>query len=100
VVPKQGIDTSGANSAARLHMNILCAVAEFEHEIIRERVKAGIARAKARGVRFGRPRNIDVHRESVAQLRTQGRSGRAIAKELGIPSSNVFRVIADLQKAV
>src|SRR4029077_18914076 len=69
VVPEQGIDTSGANSAARLQMNILCAVAEFEHEIIRERVNAGIARAKARGARFGRPRNIDVHRESVAQLR-------------------------------
>ena len=99
VVPEQGIDTSGANSAARLQMNILCAVAEFEHEIIRERVNAGIARAKARGARFGRPRNIDVHRESVAQLRAQGRSGRTIAKELGIPSSNVFRLIADLDKA-
>jgi DNA invertase Pin-like site-specific DNA recombinase len=69
-------------------------------EIIRERVNAGIARAKARGVKFGRPTTIDAHRENVAQLRARGRSGRAIAKELGIPSSNVFRVIADLQKVV
>ena len=99
VVPGQGIDTSGANSAARLQLNILCAVAEFERELICERVNAGIARAKARGVRFGRPRNVDVHRDTVAQLRAQGRSGRTIAKELGIPSSNVFRVIADLDKA-
>ena len=99
VVPEQGIDTSGANSAARLQMNILCAVAEFEHEIIRERVNAGIARAKARGVKFGRPMTIDAHRDSVARLRAQGRTGRAIAKELGIPSSNVFRIIDQLEAA-
>jgi DNA invertase Pin-like site-specific DNA recombinase len=80
-------------------MNILCAVAEFEHEIIRERVSAGIARAKARSVKFGRPMTIDAHREGVAALRARGHSGRAIAKELGIPSSNVFRLIADLEKA-
>jgi putative DNA-invertase from lambdoid prophage Rac len=80
-------------------MNILCAVAEFEHEIIRERVKAGIARAKARGVRFGRPVTIHVHRNSGARLRAQGRRGRAIAKKLRIPASNVFRLIADLEKA-
>ena len=38
VVPEQGIDTSAANSAARLQVNVLCTVAEFEREIIRERV--------------------------------------------------------------
>jgi DNA invertase Pin-like site-specific DNA recombinase len=37
VVPEQGIDTSAANSAARLQVNVLFAVAEFEREIIRER---------------------------------------------------------------
>jgi DNA invertase Pin-like site-specific DNA recombinase len=79
--------------------SILCAVAEFEREIIRERVNDGIAAAKARGVRFGRPVKIDAHRDSVARLRAQGYTGRAIAKELGIPSSNVFRLIADLEKA-
>jgi DNA invertase Pin-like site-specific DNA recombinase len=66
---------------------------------IRERVNAGNARAKARGVRFGRPVTIEVHRDSVARLRAQGYSGRAIARELGIPSSNVFRLIGNLEKA-
>ena len=99
VVPGQGIDTSGANSAARLQLNILCAVAEFERELICERVNAGIAAAKSRGVKFGRPMTIDAHRDSVAALRASGYSGRAIAKELNIPSSNVFRLIADLDKA-
>jgi hypothetical protein len=59
---------------------------------------ANIARAKAGGVRFGRPMTIDAHGDSVVRLRAQGRTGRAIAKELGIPSSNVFRLIADLEK--
>ncbi len=98
-VPSQRIDTSSANSAATLQMNILCAVAAFEREVIRERVNAGIARAKAHGVRFGRPMTIDAHRDSVARLRARGYTGRAIASELGIPSSNVFRLIADLEKA-
>jgi DNA invertase Pin-like site-specific DNA recombinase len=77
VVPGQGIDTSGANSAARLQLNILCAVAEFERELICERVNAGIAAAKSRGVKFGRPMTIDAHRDSVAALRASGYSGRA-----------------------
>ena len=49
VIPSQGIDTSSDNSAARLQMNILIAVAEFERDIIRERTKAGLTAARARG---------------------------------------------------
>ena len=55
VVSSQGIDTSASNPAARLQLNVLCAVAEFEREVIRERVNAGLAVAKAKGVRLGRP---------------------------------------------
>ena len=97
IVPEQGIDTSSSNSAARLQLNVLCAVAEFEREIIRERVNDGIAAAKARGVRFGRPVTRDVHRDDIARLRAQGMTGRGIAKTLGIPTSPVFRMIAELE---
>jgi putative DNA-invertase from lambdoid prophage Rac len=93
VVPAQGIDTSEGNPAGKLQLHILCAVAEFERETIRERVNDGIAAAKVRGVRFGRPIKIGAHRDSVSRLRAQGRTGRAIAKELGIPSSTVFKLI-------
>jgi DNA invertase Pin-like site-specific DNA recombinase len=82
VVPEQGIDTSSSNSAARLQFNVLCAVAEFEREIIRERVNDGIAAAKARGVRFGRPATLDAHRSDIARLRARGLTCRAMAKEL------------------
>ena len=59
VVPGQGIDTSSANPAAKLQLNILCAVAEFERSIIVERVNAGLAAAKAKGVRLGRPPTLE-----------------------------------------
>lgn len=98
VVPEQGIDTSGANSAARLQMNILCAVAEFEHEIIRERVTAGLAAAKKKGVKLGRPATLAAHRGNIARLRAQGMTGRAIAVELGLPLGSVFQVMNELKR--
>lgn len=55
LVPDQGIDTTTSNPAARLQLHVLMAVAEFERAIIRERVKAGISAAKARGKHLGRP---------------------------------------------
>ena len=50
----EGIDTT--TPAGRLQLHILGAIAEFERERIRERVKLGMARAKAQGIRVGRPR--------------------------------------------
>lgn len=48
VCPSQGIDTSNANPAAQLQINILAAVAQFEREIITERVRAGSRRPRRR----------------------------------------------------
>jgi len=50
----EGIDTS--TPAGRLQLHVLSAIAEFERERIRERVLAGLARARAQGRRLGRPR--------------------------------------------
>lgn len=58
VIPVQGIDTSASNPASQLQLNILMAVAEFEREIIRERVNSGLRAARARGARFGRPSTL------------------------------------------
>ncbi len=46
----------------------------------RANTNAGFAAAKARGVKLGRPVKIEAYRDDVARLRTQGRTGRAIAK--------------------
>jgi DNA invertase Pin-like site-specific DNA recombinase len=96
IVPGQGINTSSSNPASALLLNMLGAIAQFEHSIIVERVNAGLAAARRRGVKLGRPGTLGVHRGAVAKLRAQGRTGRAIAKELGIPSSNVLKLIAGL----
>lgn len=62
---------------------IIGAMAEFERELIRERVKAGIKNARARGTRIGRPR-ANVHASRIAELRAQGFSWKKIAKQMGL----------------
>ena len=86
IVPGQGINTSSSNPASALLLNMLGAIAQFEHSIIVERVNAGLAAARGRGIKLGRPATLGVHREAVAKLRAQGRTGRAIAKEGSIRS--------------
>ena len=99
VVPGQGIDTSSGNPAATFQLNILCAVAQFEREVIRERVNSGLAVARAKGVRLGRPPRLRKHRPAVAQLSAEGAfPGRAIAKRLDLPSSSVFKILSDLKR--
>ena len=99
VIPGQGIDTTAANPAAQLQLNILCAVAEFERELIRERVNAGLASAKAKGVKLGRPAKANPNTAAIALLRGEGLSGRGIGKRLGLPAGTVFSILGQLKKA-
>ena len=67
----QALDTT--TSYGKMVMTFLGAIAEFERDLICERVKVGIERAKAEGVQFGRPRvGFDVNR--AVQLKRQGRT--------------------------
>ena len=99
VCTSQAIDTCTENPAGRLTMHILISMADFERSLIKERTLAGLKAARARGTRLGRPRKVNEHHDEVLALRAQGLSGRAIAKELGTSNSNVFRLIATLEKA-
>ena len=91
----EGVDTSTPNG--RLVFGIFASIAEFERELIRERVRSGIAAAKAKGKRLGRPRAaVDVSR--IATLRAQGRSWRVIADELGIGKGTVQRAFQERPK--
>ena len=76
-----------------MQLGVLMAVAEFEREIIRERVNAGLAAARARGAKLGRPDTLSKHREAVAALLAQGKSVRQIAQELGLPLSSTFNIV-------
>src|ERR1017187_4838797 len=82
----EGVDTSTPNG--RLVFGIFASIAEFERELIRDRVKSGIAAARAKGKRLGRPRRV-VDSCRIAALRTQGVSWEKIGKELGASAGTV-----------
>lgn len=86
----EGIDTT--TPAGQLLFHIVGAVAQFERDLIAERVRAGMAHARAMGKRIGRPR-APVDAEAVARLRAEGRSLREIAQVLSIPVSRVRRAL-------
>jgi len=97
VCPSQGIDTSVANPAASLQLNILGAVAQFERELIIERVRAGISAAKARGVTLGRPATPDRRKRQIADLVGEGLSAKDISASLKIPYSTVTELSREIR---
>jgi putative DNA-invertase from lambdoid prophage Rac len=78
-------DTSEENPAGRLIMHVLIAMAEFERSLIKERTRAGLRVAKARGVKFGRPvRPVTQKCREIVQSFREGniRTYRELAKAL------------------
>jgi DNA invertase Pin-like site-specific DNA recombinase len=87
----EGIDTTTPSGELLFH--IMGAVAQFERDLIAERVRAGIAHARAMGKRIGRPRAV-IDADRVRALRQQGKSLRQIAQVLDVPVSRVRRALA------
>jgi DNA invertase Pin-like site-specific DNA recombinase len=89
---QQAIDTTTPSGRAMFQM--MAVFAEFERAMIRERVNAGLARAKAKGVKLGRrpvSKNIEAR---IRELRAGGIGILKIARQLGIGTSVVQRVVA------
>lgn len=96
----QNIDTGDENPMARFLLNIFASFAEFEREMIRERVACGLKSAKAKGKKLGRPKRI-FRRDEAVRLRSEGLSWRAIASTLAVPVSTVVDACTEnLSKAV
>jgi len=91
----EGVDTSTPNG--RLVFGIFASIAEFERELIRDRVRSGLAAAKAKGKRVGRPR-VAVDASRIAFLRLQGRSWAEITRETGISKGTAQRALGSLPK--
>lgn len=90
---QSGVDTD--SGMGKLVLAILGAVAEFETDIRRERQREGIERAKAEGVYKGRKPSVNVAR--VRELRDAGMKPSAIAKELKVGRTSVWRALANSQ---
>ncbi len=76
----------------RVMFAVIAAMAEFERELIRERVSAGLRRARAQGKRLGRPPRI-FRRDRVLALHEAGQSLTKIAGDLGVSRRTVQRVL-------
>lgn len=87
------IDTT--TPQGRLAFNLFAALAEFERDLIRERTQAGLAAARARGRKGGRPKGLDPQAERTAcaaetLYREERLSVREVAEELGIAKSTLY----------
>jgi DNA invertase Pin-like site-specific DNA recombinase len=86
------IDTT--NRTGKLVMGILALIAEFENDIRRERQMDGIAKAKKRGVKFGR--KLMLTTERVAEIRTLRKSGATvpeIMRHTGLKKASIYRAL-------
>jgi DNA invertase Pin-like site-specific DNA recombinase len=92
---KQGLDTS--TTAGKAMFQMLGVFAEFERGIIRERVNAGLARARANGTKLGRRPVKPAVEARIRQLRAKGDGILKIGKKLGIGASVVQRVVGGMR---
>ncbi len=89
---QQGMDTS--TPSGRMIFSVFGAIGEFERNLIRERVLAGQQRAKANGVKLGRPSKMnDGMKSAVKLLREKGMGIKQIARELQIGVGTVYSVM-------
>ena len=86
---KETIDTS--SPAGKLVFHMMGAMAEFERDLLKERINSGISNARAKGKTFGRPRGgkIADSCDRINMLRARGESVRSIAKIVGLSPAAV-----------
>jgi len=85
--------------AGRMMFHVIGAMAEFERELAKERIKAGLTVARSKGTKLGRPkvkRERDADAKLIRQLRGDGQSYGEIADELGRSKTDIYRVCMTL----
>ena len=85
--------------SGRALAGMLAVFAEFERDILRDRVKAGIDQARKDGKPHGRPKTAAKLVPEMKQLRKDGLSKRAIAKELGVSRTSVIRLLRSRKRS-
>lgn len=95
LIAQTGLTFDLSTPQGKLVANLMASLAEFEHDLLRERVRSGVAAAKARGRRFGRRpgyRPSDQHKAEVLRLIEEGYSQRRVAESLGISKTTVNEI--------
>jgi DNA invertase Pin-like site-specific DNA recombinase len=94
VLHQQAIDTT--TPAGRMFFQVTGAFAEFERAMIRSRVRAGLERAKARGVRLGRPKTGTRVEAAIRTHLAAGEGIKKVAKAVGVGNGTVSRIKAEM----
>ena len=89
------IDTS--NPTGKLILNVMSSVAQFEREMMLERQREGIAKAKAEGKYKGRKPTARAKTEMVLLAKKQGLSPTQIMRDLGISKTSYYRILEETQ---
>lgn len=89
-----GASLDTATAQGRLMLNMLGAVAQFEREIMLERQRDGIAKAKAEGKYKGQPPHARAKTPQVLALAAEGAKKTQIARRLGMSERSVYRILA------
>jgi len=96
VLAQTGLSFDLSTASGKLMRTIMAGLAEFERDLIRERVKSGLAAAKARGVALGRQvgqRPSDKKAKTVLKLHKDGLSYRLIGRNVGLSKNTVMEII-------
>lgn len=96
LIAQTGLNFDLSTPQGKLIANLMASLAEFEHDLLRERVRSGIAAVKARGQTFGRRagyRPSDRLAPRVVELSEAGHSQRRIAGELGLYKTTVGGIL-------
>jgi DNA invertase Pin-like site-specific DNA recombinase len=88
-----------ATPTGRLMLNVIGSVAQFEREMMLERQREGIAKAKGEGRYKGRKPTARAQADDIRRLIGEGKTREAVAKQLGIGVASVYRVLASARFA-
>lgn len=91
-IESMNVDTGTATG--KLMLNVMASVAQFEREMMLERQREGIAKAKAEGKYKGRKPTAMAKQDEIAKLAEQGVGATEIAKRLGIGRASVYRALS------
>ena len=96
VLAQTGLSFDLSTASGKLMRTIMAGLAEFERDLIRDRVKSGLAAARARGVKLGRQigqRPSDKKAKRVLAMHADGLSYRLIARNVGLSKNTVMQIV-------